>query len=115
MANISKFKQTLKDIRVKSVKELISIMKRHDRKEVETVEFDDTPIVIEKHMGTHIYVYTLDAIRVVDDTEPYLIFSCSSSYDDEDVTPNDITISNLVEILNWVQLNEEWLFENEDE
>ena len=114
MANISKFKQTLKDIRVESVKELVSIMKKHDRKEIETVEFDDTPIVIEKNMGIHIYVYTLDAIRVVDDTEPYLIFSCSS-YDSEDVTSNDISIDNLIDILDWVLSNEDWLFESEDE
>ena len=114
MPSISEIRRTLKKIRVEAVNELVSIMKKHDRKEIETVEFDDTPIVIEKNMGIHIYVYTLDAIRVVDDTEPYLIFSCSSSYDDEDVTPNDVTISNLVEILNWVISNEEWLFENED-
>jgi hypothetical protein len=95
MANISKFRQTLKDIRVEAVKELVSIMKKHDRKEV-----DDT--------------CTLDNIRVVNGTEPYLIFGCSSSYDCEDVTSNDISIDNLIEILDWVLSNEEWLFESEE-
>ena len=113
MANISKFRQTLKDIRVEAVKELVSIMKKNDRKEVETYEFDDTPIVIDSNEVDS--TYTLDNIRVVNGTEPYLIFGCSSSYDCEDVTSNDISIDNLIEILDWVLSNEEWLFESEDE
>jgi hypothetical protein len=112
MANISKFRQTLKDIRVEAVKELVSIMKKHDRKEVETYEFDDTPIVIDSKEVDD--TCTLDNIRVVNGTEPYLIFGCSSSYDCEDVTSNDISIDNLIEILDWVLSNEEWLFESED-
>ena len=108
------FRQKLKDIRVETVKELVSIMKKHDHKEVKAYGFDDKPVVIEKKMGAYIYIYTLNAIRVVDDTEPYLIFCCSSSYDNKDVTPNDVTTSNLVDILNWVESNKEWLFERED-
>ena len=113
MANISKFRQTLKDIRVEAVKELVSIMKKHDRKEVETYEFDDTPIVIDSNEVDA--TSALDTIRVVDGTEPYLIFGCSSSYDCEDVTSNDVTVHNLVDILEWVLSNEEWLFESEGE
>lgn len=104
---MAKFRQTMNNIRVDAVNELIGIMKKHNRKEVETYSLDGTPIVIEKSGCT------LDAIRVVDGKEPYLIFSCSS-YDCEDVTSNDVTIYNLVNILSWVLSNEEWLFENED-
>lgn len=113
MAKNSKSKQTLKDIRIETVKELVSIMKKYDREEVETYEFDDTPIVIDSNEVDD--TYTLDGIRVVNGTEPYLIFSCSSSYDSEDVTSDNISIDNLVEILDWVLSNEEWLFESEDE
>lgn len=112
MANISKFRQTLKDIRVEAVKELVSIMKKNNYKEVETYEFDDTPIVIDSNEVDD--TYTLDNIRVVNGTEPYLIFGCSSSYDSEDVTSYNISIDNLIEILDWVLSNEEWLFESED-
>lgn len=112
MANISKFRQTLNDIRVEAVKELVSIMKKHNRKEVETYEFDDTPIVIDSKEVDD--TSTLDIIRVVDGTEPYLVFGCSSSYDCEDVTSHNISIENLVEILEWVLSNEKWLFESED-
>jgi hypothetical protein len=111
MANISKFRQTLNDIRVEAVKELVSIMKKNDRKEVDTYEFDDTPIVIDgKEVDD---TSTLDIIRVVDGTEPYLVFGCSSSYDCEDVTSHNISIENLVEILDWVVSYEKWLFESE--
>ena len=112
MANISKIRQTLNDIRVEAVKELVSVMKNHDRKEVETYEFDDTPIVIDSNESDS--TSTLDIIRVVDCTEPYLIFGCSSSYDCEDVTSNDISIENLVDILEWVVSYEKCLFESED-
>ena len=109
MPNISEIRRTLKKIRVEAVKELVSIMKKHDRKEVETYEFNDTPIVIDSNMVDD--TYTLDTIRVVDGTEPYLVFGCSSSHDCEDVTSNDIFIDNLVEILDWVQSYENLLFE----
>ena len=110
MPNITEIRQTLNNIRVETVKELVSIMKKHDCKEVDTYEFDDTPIVIDSDDMVD-YTYTLDNIRVVDGTEPYLVFSCSSSYDNEYVTSNDIFIDNLVDILEWVLSNEEWLFE----
>lgn len=113
MANISKFRQTLKDIRVEAVKELVSIMKKHDRKDVDTYEFDDTPIVIDSKEVDD--MYTLDGIRVVNGTEPYLVFGCSSSYDCEDVTSDEISIDNLIDILEWVLSNEKWLFESEGE
>lgn len=111
MANISKFRKTLNNIRVEAVKELVSIMKKHDSKEVETYEFDDTPIVIDSNEVDD--TYTLDHIRVVDGTEPYLVFGCSSSYDCEDVTSNNISIDNLVEILEWVVTYENLIFESE--
>lgn len=113
---MAKFRQAMDNIRVDAVNELIGIMKKHNRKEIETYSLDGTPIVIEKPgVDNHIQLdYTLDTIRVVDGTEPYLIFGCSSSYDCEDVTSNDVTIYNLVEILEWVLSNEEWLFESED-
>ena len=110
---MAKFRQTMNNIRVDAVNELISIMKKHDRKEIKTYDLDRTPIVIEKPGVDVIYTYTLNAIRVVDDTEPYLIFSCSSTYDSEEVTSNDVTISNLVNILSWVLSYETWLFESE--
>ena len=113
MTKISKSKQTLEDIRVETVKELVSIMKKYDREEVDTYEFDDTPIVIDSAAMDD--TYTLDGIRVINGTEPYLIFRCSSSYDSEDVTSDNISIDNIVEILDWVISNEEWLFESEDE
>ena len=108
----NKFRKTLKGIRVEVVKELVSIMKKHDRNEVLTYEFDDTPIVIDSNEVDS--TSSLDAIRVVNGTEPYLIFGCSSSYDCEDVTSDEISIENLVEILDWVVSYEELLFESED-
>lgn len=111
MTNISKFRQTLNEIRVEAVNTLVSIMKKHNRKEVETYEFDDTPIVIDSHEVDD--EYTLDNIRVVYGTEPYLVFGCSSSYDCEDVSSNNISIDNLVEILEWVVSNEKLIFESE--
>lgn len=110
---MSKFRQTMNNIRVDAVNELISIMKKHDRKEIKTYDLNGTPVVIEKPGINVKYIYTLNAIRVVDDTEPYLIFSCSS-YDSKDVTSNDVTIHNLVNILSWVLSHETWLFESED-
>ena len=108
----NKFRKTLKGIRVEVVKELVSIMKKHDCEEVVTYEFDDTPIVIDRNEVDN--TSTLDNIRVVDGTEPYLIFGCSSSYDCEDVTSDEISIENLVEILDWVVSYEEFLFESEE-
>lgn len=115
MPNISEIRHTLKKIRVKAVNELVSIMKKHDRKEVETYEFDDTPIVIDSNIDIRVNdTYTLDTIRVVNNTKPYLIFGCSSSYDRKEVTSNNIFIDNLIEILDWVLSYENFIFESED-
>lgn len=112
MANILKIRQTLNTIRVEAVNELVSIMKKHDRKDVDTYEFEDTPIVIDSNIADD--TLTLDVIRVIEGTKPYLVFECSSSYDNEDVTSNDISIDNLVEILDWVVTYEKFLFDGED-
>ena len=114
MVDISKYKQTLNNIRAEIVNELVSIMKKHDRKEVVNIYelVDDTPTVID---GSEVDdIYTLDFIRVVDGTKPYLIFGCSSLYDSEKVKSKNISIDNLIEILDWVLSNEKWLFESED-
>ena len=112
MDKISKFRQTLNTIRVEAVNELVSIMKKHDCKELDTHEFDDTPVVIDSNIADD--TLTLDAIRVIEGTKPYLIFECSSAYDSEDVSSINISIDNLVEILEWVVTYEKFLFDGED-
>lgn len=112
MDKISKFRQTLNNIRVEAVNELISIMKKHDCKDVDTYEFDDTPTVIDSNIADD--TLTLDGIRVIEGTKPYLVFECSSAYDSENVGSNNISIDNLVEILEWVVTYEKFLFDGED-
>lgn len=87
-------------------------MKKHDRKEIDTLEFVDTPIVIDSNTADD--TYTLDGIRVIEGTKPYLVFECSSSYAIEDVASNNISIDNLVEILDWVVTYETFLFGGEE-
>lgn len=112
MDKISKFRQTLNTIRVEAENELINVMKKHNCKEVDTYEFDDTPVVIDSNNADD--TLTLDGIRVIEGTKPYLVFECSSSYDSEDVSSINISIDNLVEILEWVVTYENFLFDGED-
>ena len=112
MDKISKFRQTLNTIRVEVVNELLNVMKKHDCKELDTYEFDDTPVVIDSNIADD--TLTLDGIRVIEGTKPYLVFECSSAYDSEDVASNNISIDNLVEILDWVVTYEKFLFDGED-
>ena len=126
MDKISKFRQTmntirfdlntirveLNTIRVEVENELLNVMKKHNCKEVDTNEFDDTPVVIDSNIADD--TLTLDGIRVIEGTKPYLVFKCSSAYDSEDVASNNISIDNLVEILEWVITYEKFLFDGED-
>ncbi len=112
MDKISKFRQTMNTIRVEVVNELLNVMKKHNCKEVDTNEFDDTPTVIDSNIADD--ALTLDGIRVIEGTKPYLVFECSSAYDSEDVASNNISIDNLVEILEWVITYEKFLFDGED-
>ena len=112
MDKISKFRQTLHNIRVEVENEIINVMKKHDCKEVDTFEFDDTPVVIDSNNADD--TLTLDGIRVIEGTKPYLVFECSSAYDSEDVSSINISIDNLVEILEWVVTYEKFLFGGED-
>ena len=112
MDKISKFRQTLNTIRVEVVNELLNVMKKHDCKKLDTYEFDDTPVVIDSNIADD--ALTLDGIRVIEGTKPYLVFECSSAYDSEDVSSINISIDNLVEILEWVVTYEKFLFDGED-
>ena len=80
---------------------------------METYEFDSTPIIIDSNDCDE--TYTLDAIRVVEDTTPYVVFSCSSSYSNDYVSADEIFTDNLINVLEWITDNEESLFESEDE
>lgn len=93
---------------VNAVKELINIMDKHDCSLVETYVCDDTPIVIEGDDCED--TYALDSIRV--DENKLIIFCCSSSYDNEEVTSKEISTDILIEILEWVKDNEDELFED---
>lgn len=111
MADILKIRQTLNNIRVEVENEIINVMKKHDCKEVDTYEFDDTPVVIDSNIADD--TLTLDCIRVIEGTKPYLVFESSSSNYNEYVSSTNISIDNLVEILDWVVTNEKFLFDGE--
>mgnify|MGYP003412638313 FL=1 len=113
MKTISELQNTINEVRNEAVNAIISIMSKNNRKEVYTYEFDSTPIIIDSNDCDE--TYTLDAIRVVEGTTPYIIFSCSSSYDNNEVTSGNTSTDNLLYVLEWITDNEESLFENEDE
>ena len=113
MKTISELQNTINEVRNEAVNAIISIMSKNNCKEVYTYEFDSTPIIIDSNDCDE--TYTLDAIRVVEGTTPYIIFSCSSSYDNNEVTSGNTSTDNLLYVLEWITDNEESLFENEDE
>ena len=105
MASCSKFKPMLIVIRVKQI---IKIMNKHNRSEVDTYEFDDTPIILDSTYYED--CFTLDHIKVIEGTNPYLVFECSSSMSNQDVRSCDISADNLVAVLDWLVENEEYVF-----
>ena len=105
---MKKYKNALNNIRKEIVAELIAIMKKYNCDEVDTYELDSTPIVIDG--ATYDEGYTLDSIILMDGTKPYLVFCCSSSYDDDRIDSNNVSIDNLADILEWVKENENDMF-----
>lgn len=93
---------------VNAVKELINIMNKHECSLVEAYVCDDTPILIEGDDCDD--TYELDSISVEGDN--LLIFSCSSAYENEEITSEEISTDILIEILEWVKDNENELFED---
>lgn len=90
-----------------AVKELIAIMDKHDCSMVETYECDYTPILIASEDWDN--TYALDCISVEENN--LLIFSCSSPYESDEVTSDEISTDILIEILEWVKDNEDELFD----
>ena len=113
MKTISELQNTINEVRNEAVNAIISIMSKNNRKEVYTYEFDSIPIIIDSNDCDE--TYTLDAIRVVEGTTPYVIFSCSSAYDNNEVTSGNTSTDNLLYVLEWITDNEDALFESEDE
>lgn len=105
---MKKYRNALNNIRKEIVTELISIMKKYNLEDVDTYELDSTPIVIDG--ATFDEGYTLDSIILIDGINPYLVFCCSSTYDDDRIDSNNISIDNLVDILEWVKENEKDIF-----
>ena len=112
MASCSKIKTMLTDIRVDAVKQIIKMMNKHNRSEVDTYEFDDTPIILDSDYYED--CFTLDHIKVIEGTNPYLVFECSSSMSNQDVRSCDISADNLVAVLDWLVENEEYVFSVEE-
>ena len=112
MKTISELKNTIKEVRNEAVNAIINIMTKNNCKEVETYEFDNTPIIIDSNDCDDIY--TLDAVKVVEGTTPYVIFSCSSAYTNDYISSDRISIDNLMDVLEWINDNEENLFESEE-
>ena len=112
MASCSKIKTMLTDIRVDAVKQIIEIMNKHECSEVDTYEFDDTPIILDSNYYED--CFTLDRIKVIEGTNPYLVFECSSSMSNQDVRSYDISADNLVAVLDWLVENEEYVFSVEE-
>ena len=90
-----------------AVKELIAIMDKHDCTMVETYECDYPPILIAGEDWDN--TYALDCISVEENN--LLIFSCSSPYESDEVTSDEISTDILIEILEWVKDNEDELFD----
>ena len=111
MKTISELKNTISEVRNEAVSAIISIMTKNNCREVETYEFGNTPIIIDSNDCDE--TYTLDAIKVVEGTTPYVIFSCSSAYANDYVSSDRISIDNLMDVLEWITDNEEVLFEGE--
>lgn len=113
MKTILELQNTIREARNEAVSAIINIMKRNNRKEVETYEFDSTPIIIDSNDCDEIY--TLDAIQVVEGITTYVTFFCSSSYSSDFVSSDRISTDNLIDVLEWITENEEVLFESEEE
>lgn len=105
---MKKYRNALNNIRKEIVSELITIMKKHNCDDVDTYELDSTPIVIDG--ATFDEGYTLDGIIIKPVTDPCLVFCCSSTYDDDRIDSNNISIDNLADILEWVKENENDIF-----
>ena len=113
MKTISELQNTIREARSLAVRSIINIMKKNYCKEVETYMFDSTPIIIDSNDCDD--TYTLDAIRVVEGTTPYVVFSCSSAYSNDFVNSDRISTDNLIDVLEWITDNEKTLFESEEE
>ena len=89
---------------------IISMMRKYNVEEIECTECDDCPIVFS---GTGDECMTLDRITLHPNEN--LIFECSGSWDNSNVTIREIDIEILIENYMWLVENEEFLFANDNE
>ena len=100
----------INDTRTEIKNNIISMMRKYNVEEIECTECDDCPIVFS---GIGDECMTLDRITLYPNEN--LIFECSGSWNNGNVTVKEIDIEILIEVYTWLIANEEFLLSTDVE
>lgn len=89
---------------------IYEFMEKHNCKELDVTEFDDTPIILED-LERSDFTYTLD--RLTYDGNDARVY-CSNREDDDSFSVSILGIDTLTDLYEWLLDNEEFLTFNND-
>ena len=107
LEEIRKKREELKNALCSSITEF---MEKHNCKELDVTDFDDTPIILED-LERSDFTYTLDRI-VYNDANSRVY--CSNCDDDDSFYITSLGIDTLTDLYEWLLENEEFMEFNND-
>ena len=88
---------------------ITKFMEKHNCKELDVTDFDDTPIILED-LERSDFTYTLDRLTNYNDVRVY----CSNREDDDSFYLTSLGIDILTDLYEWLLENEEFMEFNND-
>lgn len=107
LEEIRKKREELKNALCSSITEF---MEKHNCKELDVTDFDDTPIILED-LERSDFTYTLD--RIVYNGANSRVY-CSNCEDDDSFYITSLGIDTLTDLYEWLLENEEFMEFNND-
>ena len=113
---IARFRKEVETLRGQIENYLISLLEAHDTDSVDCYVCEGCPVIIDGVSFDSDYsTYTLDTINLyIGNNGKYISFDCSNNCSGDTIDLEDLNIERLIEVCEWVQANEDELFEVED-
>lgn len=105
MINFDEIREKRKELKIALFQGIAEFMEKHNCKELDVTEFDDTPIILED-LERSDFTYTLD--RIVYNGANSRVY-CSNCEDNDDFYITSLGIDTLTDLYEWLLENEEFM------
>jgi hypothetical protein len=112
MITLDEIRKNQSEVRTTICQSIAEFMENHNCTELDVTDFDSTPIIMEDLDRTE-FSYTMD--RLTYDGNGNVSVDCSNFEDNETLYITTLTTDALIDIYEWLLVNEGWFDFDEEE